>query len=99
MSIAQLDDDKERLPKWPQLLFEVVSLDWYAQKKIKIQIKICEFSSTKNCIPIIGGDDSVWRVMATPRCPLNQELAGNDDQSLAVFVTGCPQTKRSGCPF
>ena len=33
MSIAQLDDDKERLPKWPQLLFEVVSLDWYAQKK------------------------------------------------------------------
>ena len=32
ISIPQLDDDKERLPKWPQLLFEVVSLDWYAPK-------------------------------------------------------------------
>ena len=24
----KLDDDKERLPKWPQMLVEVVSLDW-----------------------------------------------------------------------
>ena len=38
----QLDDENERLPKWPQLLLEVVSLDWYF-----LQILIYNI-----CIPI-----------------------------------------------
>ncbi|KAE8745516.1 hypothetical protein FOCC_FOCC007777 [Frankliniella occidentalis] len=87
LNLSDMEDSSEIFPKWPQLMFEVLSLDWWG--------RYCTEGYGYIVIPSTAGlhqtTTHTWRPIGSPSSELRRFFIGGNPELDDITFVGVPQ--------